>query len=214
MEAFLESSAYLWFDTEYTTLDLDKARLVQVALVITTPRLERVAPMTEDLNLVVRLDPDAFISPWLQETMPDLVQRARSPEAVTVEEADRRLEAYVDRHVVVPLGDDKKKPILAGNSIHADWRLAQRFLPRFSNRLHYRHLDVTTLKLQWQDWMRNEEKFEKDDPELVKKHFSDFNPATLGRQHDAYYDVQASIAELAFYRKKLFRRPPASDPAG
>ena len=168
MEAFLESSAYLWFDTEYTTLDLEKARLLQVSLVITDVNLDRLAPVEEDLNLVVRLDDGVSVSPWLTETMPELVNRCRSGEALPVEEIDVRLEAYVNRHVVVPMGDDKKKPILAGNSIHADWFLAHRFLPRFSSRLHYRHLDVTTLKLQWQDWLRRADKFEKDDPALVR----------------------------------------------
>lgn len=208
MEAFLESSAYLWFDTEYTTLDLEKARLLQVSLVITDVNLDRLAPVEEDLNLVVRLDDGVSVSPWLTETMPELVNRCRSGEALPVEEIDVRLEAYVNRHVVVPMGDDKKKPILAGNSIHADWFLAHRFLPRFSSRLHYRHLDVTTLKLQWQDWLRRADKFEKDDPALVRKFFPGFNPATMNRQHDAYYDVQASIAEMNYYRKYLFKRPP------
>ena len=59
-----------------------------------------------------------------------------------------------------------------------------------------------------QDWLRRADKFEKDDPALVRKFFPGFNPATMNRQHDAYYDVQASIAEMNYYRKYLFKRPP------
>ncbi len=203
------SSAYLWFDTEYTTLDLGKARLLQVALVITDTGLNRIGPVSDDINLYVKLEPDIPVSPWVQETMPDVVEICRSDKACTVEEIDRRLCEVVDRHVVVPMGDDKKRPILAGNSIHADWHLANRFLPGFSALTHYRHLDVTTLKLQWQDWFGGEP-FEKDDDHMVSKYCPSFTPSPLNRAHDAYYDVQASIAELHYYRRKLLQAPPSN----
>ncbi|HMP71664.1 MAG TPA: exonuclease domain-containing protein [Kiritimatiellia bacterium] len=209
------SSAYLWFDTEYSTLNVSEARLLQVALVITDVHLNRITPASEDLNLFIQLPEEAKVSPWVMETMPDLVVACRSRAAVSIEEADRRLAELVARYVVVPLGDDKKKPILAGNSIHADWYLARKYLPKFSGSTHYRHLDVTTLKLQWQDWLGGET-FEKDDPEMIKAYCPGFNSETLNRVHDAYYDVQASIAELNYYRRNLFKpravvTPPAVD---
>ncbi|HMP88559.1 MAG TPA: exonuclease domain-containing protein [Kiritimatiellia bacterium] len=202
------STAYLWFDTEYSSLELEKAKLLQVALVITDADLNRLAPVSEDLNLFIRFPERDTVSPWILENMPELVARCRSPQAISVEEADRKLASYIDRNVVVPLGDDKKKPILAGNSIHSDWYLARSFLPEMSKRLHYRHLDVTTLKLQWQDY-RNGEKFEKDDVKLVARHFPGLVTNQDSKLHDAYYDCQASIAELAYYRKHLFKKPKA-----
>jgi oligoribonuclease len=202
------STAYLWFDTEYSTLDLGKARLLQVALVITDAHLQRIGSVEDDVNLFIRLPDGEPLSPWIEENMPDLLGRCRSPEACTEEEADVRLAAAIERLVVVPLGDDKKKPILAGNSIHADWHLLRRFLPRMHRLLHYRHLDVTTLKLQWQDHARGE-KFEKDEVELVRCHFPGLVVNEASRLHDAYYDCQASIAELAYYRARLFREPGA-----
>ena len=201
------STAYLWFDTEYSSLDLGKATLLQVALVITDANLRRIAPSSEDLNVFIRLSEGESVSPWIMENMPDLIDRCRSPEARTVEEADAMLAAYIDRTVVVPLGDDKKKPILAGNSIHSDWFLLMKYLPRMSRLLHYRHLDVTTLKLQWQDHLKGE-KFEKDDIRLVGKYFPGLVTNGDSKLHDAYYDCQASIAELAYYRKHLFKKPP------
>lgn len=200
------STAYLWFDTEYSTLDLEKARLLQVALVITDVELNRIGGPESDVNLFIRVPEDAPLSPFIMETMPELAVECRSERAVSVEEADRMLAAAIDRAVVVPLGDDKKKPILAGNSIHADWHLLIKFLPETRRRLHYRHLDVTTLKLQWQDHARGE-KFEKDDVKLVKKYFPALVMNGASKPHDAYYDCQASIAELAYYRKHLFKRP-------
>lgn len=203
------STAYLWFDTEYTSLELEKASLLQVALVITDCHLNRITRPDEDINLYIKLDSQTKVSPWITENMPELITRCRSDQAVTSEEADRRIAALIDRSIVVPLGDDKKKPILAGNSIHSDWYLLTRYLPATRQRIHYRHLDVTTLKLQWQDHARGE-KFEKDDLKLVKKHFPGLELNGNSKLHDAYYDCQASIAELAFYRKKLFKRAPSA----
>jgi oligoribonuclease len=199
------STAYLWFDTEYSTLELAKAELLQVALVITDANLNRITSPAEDLNLYIKLDKKTKLSPWILENMPTLVSNCRSADAVSAEEADKRLAAYIDRTVTVPLGDDKKKPILAGNSIHSDWYLLLKYLPRMYKRLHYRHLDVTTLKLQWQDHALGD-KFEKDDVSLVKKYFPGLVVNGNSKLHDAYYDCQASIAELAYYRKKLFKR--------
>lgn len=206
------STAYLWFDTEYSSLDLGKARLLQVALVITDANLRRFAPASEDVNIFIQLPEREAVSPWITENMPDLINRCRADSASPVEEADRRLAEYIDRTVVVPLGDDKKKPILAGNSIHSDWYLLLKYLPRVHQRIHYRHLDVTTLKLQWQDYAAGD-KFEKDDVKLVRKYFPDLVVNAESKLHDAYYDCQASIAELAYYRKKMFKRfAPAPTP--
>ena len=198
------STAYVWFDTEYSTLELDKAVLLQVAMIVTDANLERLAPKEEDINLFVKLPRGKKVSPWIMENMPDLVEKCRSPEAVSVDEVERRLCEAVERAVVVPAGEDKRKPVLAGNSIHCDWFLARKFLPGFLSRLHYRHLDVTAIKLQWQDWFKGEE-FDKSHGELTAKFFAGSDTQVSGRQHDAYYDVQASIAELNYYRKCLMK---------
>jgi len=188
-DVLYRSTAYVWFDTEYSTLDLDRAHLLQVAAIVTDA----------DLNLVVRLPENATLSPWIVENTPDLARACRSADAsVTANEVDRRLAALLDR-VNVPGGEDKRRPILAGNSVHADWHLARRFLPSFCARLHYRHLDVTALKLQWQDW-RQGPPFAKDDVEQVRSFFPGGFDGATERRHDALYDVIASIAELNYYR--------------
>lgn len=212
IELPVASTAYLWFDTEYSSLDLGKARLLQVAMVITDAHLQRIGPVSDDVNLFIHLPDQEPVSPWITENMPDLIARCRSASAVSVEEADRRLADLIDRTVVVPLGDDKKKPILAGNSIHSDWYLLLKYLPQVHQRIHYRHLDVTTLKLQWQDFAAGD-KFEKDDVKIVKKHFPGLVVNADTKLHDAYYDCQASIAELAYYRKKLFKRVSSTTPS-
>jgi oligoribonuclease len=134
-----------------------------------------------------------------------LVKACRSAEAVDVAEADERLAAYVDAVVGSPAEREDHRPVLAGNTIHADWRLIRRFLPRFLARLHYRQLDVSAFKLEWKRLHRDEE-FEKQNTEIIRKWFPEAVLPVPASRHDAYYDLQASIAELAFYRRHLFRR--------
>lgn len=196
---------YLWFDTEYTTLDLERAHLLQVSLVITDIGLKRPGDAAADVDLCVRLAPEDPVDPWVQENLAPLVVRSRTGDAVSVEEADAQLAARVDELLGPPHEDIRRRPVLAGNSVHADWFLVRRFLPQFNDRLHYRLLDVTSVKLQWHHWFRGG-KFDKNDPNVVRKWFPDAVLADGLAPHDAYYDVQASIAELACYRHHLRRR--------
>jgi oligoribonuclease len=193
---------YVWFDTEYSDLDLETASLLQVAVLITDRALRRVLPPEEDVRLTIRLAEGQTLSPWVEENLPDLAQACRSPEAVMLAQADEQLAAYVDKVVGSPKEKENQRPILAGNSIHSDWWMIRRFLPLFRRRLHYRHLDVTAFKLEWQ-YIHPEDEFDKEKPELIQQYFPEARLVSEGR-HDAYYDVQASIAELAFYRQVLF----------
>lgn len=203
-ERAYRSTAYVWFDTEYSSLDLESAVILQVAAVVTDADLERLFPPELDARFHVRIPEGARISPWIQENMPDLLAICRSDLALDIAEVDARLAALVGR-INVPAGEDKRRPVLAGNSVHSDWRLASKYLPRFSRLLHYRHLDVTALKLQWQDWRQGPE-FDKDDIELVRAHLPGPKHLLDGRRHDAYYDVLASIAELNYYRHQFLAR--------
>lgn len=197
------STAYVWFDTEYSSLELEQAVLLQVAMRITDADLDPLDPMRRDVNAFVKLPDNAQVSPWIKENMPDIVERCRSNDAVDVRDLDAQLAATIDRVVTVPGGEYKRRPILAGNSIHADWYLATKFLPRFLAKLHYRHLDVTALKIQWQDLQPGGEEFEKESAAQIAKYCPDPKIDPAAKRHDAYYDVQASIAELAFYRQRL-----------
>jgi oligoribonuclease len=196
-----KTSAYVWFDAEFTSLDLEQARLLQVAAIVTDTNLNRVAPPEADLNLCIRLEEGETVSPWVAENLPGLVEKCRSEEAVSVAEADRRLAALLDHHCGTPCEAMDQRPVLAGNSVHNDWFLVRRLLPVFGSQLHYRLLDVSTLKIQWQDWADGAP-FDKENAELLNHYFPG-GGITAANAHDALFDIKASIAELAFYRSGL-----------
>jgi len=196
-----DSTAYVWFDTEFTSLELDEAQLLQVAVMLTDKNLKRITPPEEDLNFYVCLSETVPLSSWVEKNLTDLVKKCRSSAAVPLAEVDEKLTAFVDRWCGTPTKTIQKRPLMAGNSVHTDWILARKFLPTFISRLHYRLLDVSALKIQWLDLTEGEE-FKKDDPKTIKKYFPEADLRRL-RQHDAVYDIVASAAELAYYRAHM-----------
>ena len=195
---------YVWFDTEYSGLDLEDAYLLQVSALITDTSLRRMLAPVNDVTLAIRLPADKKPSPWVEENLFDLLTQCRSSEAVDVAYADEHLSAYCDKVAGSIAAQKDQRPVLAGNSVHSDWWLCKRFLPRFLTRLHYRHLDVTAFKLEWKRRHPDAE-FDKENPQLIKQYFPEAVLPVIGNRHNAYYDVQASIAELAFYRTHLFQ---------
>lgn len=196
-----KSGGYIWFDAEFTSLDLDQARLLQVAVIITDTELKRVAPLEADLNLCIRLEEGESVSPWVAENLPALVEKCRSGEAISIEEADRQIAALLDQYSGTPCNEMADRPVLAGNSVHNDWFLMRKFLPLFDSRLHYRLLDVSTIKIQWQDWVE-QQPFDKESVEQLNQYFPG-GGIDSANAHDALFDIKASIAELAFYRSNL-----------
>lgn len=199
-----KTTAYVWFDAEFTSLDLDNARLLQVAVIVTDNELKRLHPESADLNLCIKLEDEQGISPWVAENLPGLVEKCRSDEAVVLEEADRRISELLDSCCGTPCVEMDQRPVLAGNSVHNDWYLMRRFLPQFGSRLHYRLLDVSSIKIQWQDWIGGEP-FDKENIDLLNEYYPG-GGIGAANAHDALFDIKASLAELAFYRSKLAPR--------
>jgi oligoribonuclease (3'-5' exoribonuclease) len=199
----LEPLVYLWLDTEYSELNADRAVLLQVSALATDGRLRRLHPVQDDVNLVVRQRP-LNVSPWVRDNLPELCARCQSREAVSPKVVERRLLELIGKATARYAHPEQIRPVLAGNSIHADAALLRRICPRVTARLHYRQLDVTAFKLVWRNWFKGP-MFDKENPEAVRAHLP-FR-AVLGdrHQHDAHYDAQASIAELNFYLKRLKR---------
>jgi oligoribonuclease (3'-5' exoribonuclease) len=212
---------YLWFDLEYNVpdadpSDLDSAAILQVALAVTRLDLQPITPPTTTGGawsdfLLDRANPTGLRIPvkpamgysasdWLRKEKPTIIEesdRARQDEEAT----ERIIIEYIE---ALPGG--KKNYFLAGNSIHNDWYLSRKFFPKFSHmeRLSYRLLDVTALKLEW--ILHKGEKFEKNAAVVEKSLLENMGRPLVGphEKHDAFFDIQASMAELAHYRSSLW----------
>jgi oligoribonuclease len=182
-----KTSAYVWFDAEFTSLELESARLLQVAVIITDSDLNRMHPESEDLNLCIKLEDGEQVSEWVEENLSGLVAQCRSDEAVTIEEADRQMVALLDQYAGTPFESLGDRPVLAGNSVHNDWFLMRRFLPMFGSRLHYRLLDVSTFKIQWTDWI-GKDAFDKESVEELNKYYPG-GGRDAAKAHDAQLDI-------------------------
>jgi len=204
---------YCWFDTEYTTLELERAKLLQVALLVSDEGLNPIAYkpdgvpkelLTNDgFTACLELPPREESSDHVLEHYQPLLETCER-EGRSVEEIDSYLSLYLDGFPESRNADIRERPTLAGNTIYADYFLARQFLPRFLSHLNYRLFDVTTLKLEWRFHYRGP-RFEKlGHPENIRKYYLGKDEVS-GEKHDAYYDVQASMAELAYYRAQFER---------
>jgi oligoribonuclease len=171
----------IWLDLEMTGLDPAVDVILQAALVITTGDLQ---PLDEVSVVVAQPDEAlALMSPFVRDmhTRTGLIERVRAS-TTGLEEAQRRLLACASAWCPAPA-------TLCGNSIWNDRRFVARYMPALDAHLHYRVVDVSSIKVLAQRWYGEAAVFEKP---------------TAGA-HDATVDVHQSIAELRHYRDTLFR---------
>lgn len=198
------NTCLVWFDTEYSTLDLEQAHLLQVAMVITDMQGRRIASADRDLVTAVRLPAGLPVSEFIAKECPDIVAQARAETAPSVNEVDHMLATTIDSLMGPMAAKIKDRPVLAGNTIHADWWFARRDLPQFLSRLHYRMLDVSSLKILWLESKLGPE-FDKENAGLMQEYLPGWTLPAQAKRHDALYDVMCSIAELNFYRQKSLK---------
>ena len=175
-------SAIVWMDMEMSGLEPETERILEVAVLVTDGELNVVA---EGPNLVLH-QPDAVLEamdPWntTHHGQSGLTKRVRES-TIDEAQASAALLAFLGEHT------KKKKAPLAGNSIHQDRLFVARYLPEVEDWLHYRNVDVSTIKELAQRWY----------PKLYSE-----RPTKKG-SHRAMDDLLESIAELKYYRKALF----------
>ena len=172
----------VWLDLEMTGLDPDTCRIIEAACIVTDSDLNIVAEMP----VIAIHQPEATLAAMDEwntrtHTASGLVERVR---ASTTSEAaaEQLLIDFIGQHV-----PPKTSP-LCGNSISQDRRFLFRHMPKFEACLHYRNLDVSTVKILVQRWA----------PKLM---------AGLVKtgSHLALDDVRESIAELRYYRQHFLR---------
>jgi len=170
-------------DLEMTGLDPARDVIVEIATIITDDDLAIVA---EGPDLVVHATDEqlAAMDPVVvrMHTESGLLERIRSSQ-LTLEEAGAQTLAFLRQHV-----PEARTVPLCGNSIGTDRRFLARYLPEIEDHLHYRCVDVSTIKELAKRWM----------PELLAA-----APAKVG-SHRALDDIRESIEELRFYRRALF----------
>lgn len=173
----------VWVDLEMTGLDPETEVIVEAAVIITDGALDRVI---EGPDLVIS-QPDEALGRMV-DVVREMHARSGLTEAVrasdiTVAEAEKSILAFIAEHVPEP-----RTAPLAGNSVHADRAFLRRYMPRVEEYLHYRNVDVSTIKELAKRWR----------PDLV-----DSAPEKEGG-HRALADIRESIVELRHYRDELF----------
>jgi oligoribonuclease len=190
-----DSAGHLvWIDCEMTGLDLTEDRLVEVAVLVTDSELNALDP---GLDLVINAPDDVL------DGMTDVVAEmhaksgltdAARASTLTVAEAEQQLLAYIKRFV-----PERRSAPLCGNSIGTDRGFLARDMPELDDHLHYRMVDVSSLKELARRWF----------PRVY------FAQPPKGLAHRALADIIESVRELAYYRRTLFvpLPGPSSDQA-
>jgi oligoribonuclease len=177
----------VWIDCEMTGLDLGKDALIEIAALVTDGELQ---VLGGGLDLVIHTD-DATL-----DSMPDVVAEMHAKSGltdevrqstVTLAEAEQKVLAYVRRWV-----PDVRSAPLAGNSVATDRRFMARDMPELEAHLHYRMVDISSIKELCRRWY----------PRIY------YAQPAKGLAHRALADIQESIRELAYYRRTAFVPQP------
>jgi oligoribonuclease len=171
-------SNLVWMDLEMTGLDPETDVIIEMATVITNSDLHILA---EGPVLAIR-QPEAKLDAmdeWNQthHGASGLIDRVRAS-AVSEREAEAQTLAFIEAHV------DRNQAPLCGNTIWQDRRFLTRYMPTLEGYLHYRNIDVSSLKELVARWR----------PELLKG-------ITKANRHTALSDIRESIEELRYYRE-------------
>ncbi|MCW2874184.1 oligoribonuclease [Actinacidiphila oryziradicis] len=179
----------VWIDCEMTGLSLAQDALIEVAALVTDSELNILG---EGVDIVIRPPAESL------NTMPDIVREMHTAsgllteldDGVTLEEAEKAVLAYVREHVAEP-----RKAPLCGNSVSTDRGFLARDMPALEQHLHYRIVDVSSIKELSRRWY----------PRAY------FNSPVKNGNHRALADIRESIAELRYYREAVFVPQPGPD---
>jgi oligoribonuclease len=177
----------VWIDCEMTGLELARDALIEVAVVVTNAEL---VLLDDGLDIVINVADDVLdtMIPFVRDmhASSGLTAAVRTS-TITLGNAETQVLDYVRSHV-----PDPKSAPLCGNSIATDRGFLARDMPHLDEHLHYRMIDVSSIK------------------ELAKRWYPKVYQAQpdKGLAHRALADIRESIQELAYYRGTLFVTPP------
>ena len=171
----------VWVDMEMTGLDDERHHVLEVAALVTDGELREV---DDGLDLIVHQPEEvlALMDEWCvkQHGQSGLTAAVRASR-VGLEEAGALLLDYLRKHT-----SEGQSP-LCGNSVGHDKRFLERWMPEVVQHLHYRVIDVSTVK------------------ELALRWYPDLERFPKGEAHRARDDIRESLAELRYYREHIFR---------
>ena len=182
----------VWMDLEMTGLDHTSDVIVEIATLITDDELQIIAEgpdlvIHQDESLLVGMDP-IVVEMHTRSGLLDAIRESK----VSLEEAGAATLEFIKSHVPEP-----RSVPLCGNSIGTDRRFLARYLPAIEDHLHYRSVDVSTVK------------------ELAKRWYPQVDngrPFKTGA-HRALDDIRDSVRELQYYRERVFVVPSKVEPA-
>ncbi|XP_038048619.1 oligoribonuclease, mitochondrial-like [Patiria miniata] len=173
----------VWVDLEMTGLDLETCHILEMACLVTDSDLNVVA---EAPNLIIHQPEETLkaMNEWCVEhhTKSGLVDAVRASK-VSIQQAEYEMLAFIRKHTLPKICP------LAGNTVHVDKEFLAKYMPQFMDHLHYRIVDVSTVKELCRRWYPDE-----------------FKNAPLKKlTHRALDDITESIKELKYYKKTIFQ---------
>ncbi len=179
----------VWADCEMTGLDIDKDEICEIAVIVTDDQLK---PVDEGIQIVIKPSDSAManMGEFVRQMHTDSGLLAELDSGVSIESAQEQVLAYLAKFITEP-----KTAPLAGNSIGTDRMFIIRQMPKLDAFLHYRNIDVSSLK------------------ELVRRWYPRVYfqlPKKIG-SHRALADIRESIQELAYYRLAVLVAEPGPD---
>jgi oligoribonuclease len=180
----------VWIDCEMTGLDLSHDALIEVAALVTDPDLN---VLGEGVDVVIHAGDEQLDG--MVDVVRDMHQKSGLTDAVrastvSVADAEQMVLDYIAEHV-----PDPRSAPLCGNSIATDRGFLARDMPRLDNHLHYRMIDVSSIKELCRRWY----------PRVY------FGQPAKGLAHRALADIRESIRELEYYRRTVFVPLPGPD---
>jgi oligoribonuclease len=187
----LEHPHLIWIDCEMTGLDLEKVVLVEIAVLVTDSELNVIG---DGVDVVIKATDAqlAAMNEYVTEMHTASGLITEIPKGISVADAEAQVLAYL-----ITSGATEGKSPLAGNSVSVDRSFIARDMPALNNFLHYRTIDVSSVKELSRRW-------------FPRVYFA--APAKTGN-HRALGDIKDSIAELKYYREAVFVAAPGPESA-
>ncbi|CAN5312506.1 oligoribonuclease [soil metagenome] len=180
------SDLLVWIDCEMTGLDISIDELVEVAVVITDYDL---VPVDPGFSIVIKPDQSAFdnMGEFVLNMHRESGLLEEIPHGVALADAEYAVNEYILKFVPTP-----QTAPLAGNTIGTDRTFLAKYMPRVDAHLHYRNIDVSSIKELSRRWF----------PRVY------FNAPAKDGGHRALADIRESIRELEYYRRAVFTPEP------